>query len=491
MILLHTIFENYYKHFNYLENLALSCNNCSEQKYRYSNHVNKKEFIISFIDNLNISLNKTSSKLSDENINYKFISRNFWNKFINQYWQETIFIFNSNSFSETYVNKLKTNGLSIHKGSDYKNFLISFSKALLNGQIKVLMNNKINFYDKNIVSTNFTNTKYIKYIWKKGLNWHISCLYFYYIDLKNKLLNQNLTFYYNKAQVNSLPIFAIINNHNQIVMAESSDEISFNKNLFYSLNNIFDFFLLKAKNLKKIYTGLIFINPEDAYEYKQYIQFKNFKSSRDNSLKFFIGQVNLYHNLLSYSKNQAEFRLIPDLKEVSNLITLYQYYRNVTFDKNQNYGKIYFQGQPIYIIKSIVAKNINTNKKDIINYSYKIKENYKSTEYKAVFLNYDTAILAWNKFKNDYSYYKLPDKPLIYVSNLESFLRKNNQSDQKTRFIFIPSTKTYNFVKEVKIQNEFKRKNHWQYFFSDKNIYIKTLFKRFIWSLTSRQPTNW
>nr|YP_009397199.1 hypothetical protein [Thuretia quercifolia]ARW66385.1 hypothetical protein [Thuretia quercifolia] len=491
MILLHTILQNYYKHFNYLESLPFSCN--EKYKHKNFNHFHKKKLILSFISNLDICSNKPSDTLLNSNFNYKFVSRSFWNKIINQYWKETIFISNSNSFSETYINKLKSSGLSVYNGRDYKNFLIAFSKALFNGQVQVLMNKDIDSYNNSVLYMNSNNNKYIKYVWKKGLNWHISCLYFHYISLKNKLLNDNLVFQSNKIKANSLPIFAITNDYNQLIMAESSDQVSHNKNqnLFHSLHQFNGFFLSKRNNEKKIYTGLLFINPEDAFEYKEYIKSKNINSSRDHSLKFFIGQINLYRYLLNYSKNQSEFRLVPDLKEVSNLVNLYQYYKNINFDENQKYGKNHFQGQPIYIIKPFIIKNINTNKKSFINYSYNLKENHLSAEYEAIFLNYNTAICAWNKFKSNHSYYKLPNKPLIYVSNLENFLKKYQQNYKKNQFIFIPSSKTYHFVKDETMKKKYQQKYYWQYFFSGKNVYIKTVLKRFIWSLTSRQPTNW
>nr|YP_009332742.1 hypothetical protein [Membranoptera weeksiae]AHZ94754.1 hypothetical protein [Membranoptera weeksiae] len=455
-----------------------------ENYYQYLNNENTLIFIAKSNKNLYVS----SSKLLNLNkyVESKFISRNFWNKFINQYWQETIFISTTNTLSENYINKLKTNGLSIYKENDYKHFLFSFSKDLINGKIHVSLEKDYNREEANIPLVIYKKNKYIKYIWRKGINWHISCLYFKYLSIKNKFLKKIPLIDFTNINVNSLPIFTISNQNNKLIMAESADQILIEKHFLQLIYNWYNVISLKNIYLKKLYTGLLFINPEDALEYKDYITYKYLQSSQNNPLKFFIGQFNLYYKLLYSTASSKEFRLIPDLKEVSDFVYKYQYYKNIYCDKQQKYGKNYFQGQPIYIIEPLFIKNINKQKK--IDYFYTFKENNKIINYKAIFLNYETALIAWNKFKAEYSHYKLPKKPCIYVSNLENFIKIYNKTNKNFHFIFVPSPQTYNFIKS---QKQFQDKSDLKHMLIDKSLYLKSLCQRFIWSLTSRQPINW
>nr|YP_009391207.1 hypothetical protein [Dipterocladia arabiensis]ARW59351.1 hypothetical protein [Dipterocladia arabiensis] len=486
MVLLHTIIDNNYKFFNDSQLQFIY-----EKKSVNFNTTNKNKKHVIWIGNLYKNLNQSSTKILNEYVDYKFISRNFWNKFFNQYFQETIFISIANPLSENYISKLKNNGLSVYKGNDYKNFLIDFSKDLINGKIPVLLKSSDYNYqkiDKFLIVKN--NHTYIKYIWRKGLNWHIYYLYSKYLSIQHNILNKNSWINIKNLELNSLPIFAVTNRHNKLIMAESPDRLLLKKNFFQILdlqflNNIF----LSNNNLsKKIYTGLLFINPEDALEYKQYITYKYKQAQNNIDFKFFIGKLNLYSRLLSAPISLKEFRLIPDLQEIGDLIYKYQYNNNISFDKNQKYGKHIFQGQPIYRIKSILAKNINTNKKENLDYYYNVYKNNKTIKYQAVFLNYKTALIAWNRFKEEHPYYKLPKKPLLYVSNLENFLAIYKNDHINSSFIFVPSPKTYNFIKEYKENVQIK---NFHYFINNRTLYLQSFIKRLIWSLTSRQPLDW
>nr|YP_009395960.1 hypothetical protein [Dasya naccarioides]ARW65146.1 hypothetical protein [Dasya naccarioides] len=490
MPLLHKIFENNYEHANHLSLLNIKIKlQQREQNINYNYLVKNKLAFVLKAQSMNLYNNKSGRILNDY-ISNKFISRNFWIEFINQYWQETIFISPSNTSLEYYINQLKNNGLLVYKGNHYKNFLINFSKDLMNGKIEVLLNENIINKKQNLnFSFDSKNQKiYIKYIWRKGFNWYINHIFSKY--LLNNNAEHEKTFRLNLKNIlsNSLPIFTITNQYDQLIMAESTDQIFLKKDFFQLLDYWCNIFLLKNSSLKKVYTGLLFINPEDALEYKNYIIYKYKKFNKTSHLKCFIATANLYSKLFYSSINNKEFRLIPDLKEVGDLIYKYQYQSNITFHKDQKYGKNYFQGQPIYIIKPILVKNINTNRKEHVEYLYKIQKKSELISYKAVFLNYKTVLIAWQKFKNDYPHYKLPKKPCLCVSNIENFLKVYSADSNSHDFIFIPSSKTYMFIKEYKHVNQY---HHLQNSLINTSLYFKSFFEKILWSLTSRQPIYW
>lgn len=411
-----------------------------------------------------------------------FVSRNFWQKFINKYWQETIFISASSHLSEKYINKLKSNGLSVYKGNDYKNFLLKFSKDLLAGKILVSNQNINNGKASLFLDQNST---YVKYKWSKFLN-------FDGLNFKiNKLiLRDNISLNNKLIKYETIPVFTLINDNSQILMSESSNKLFKNKNFTSLISRCFNNFSLKTKNEFKSYTGLLFVNPEDSLEYKDYIKYNYKGSTRINHIQSVTSNMNLYYQLLNSSASNSEFRLIPDLKEVSNLIYKYQKYNHVSFDSNQKYGSNYFQGQPIYLIKPIFVKNNNTNYKELLDYSYYFYKNNSRIKYQVVFLNYTTAMKAWNKFRQEYSYYKIPSKPELYISNLELFINKPYDKNKINQTMFVPSLQTYNFIKnstslKIKTYSSIKK------LILNKSLHVKTLISRLLWSLTSRQPINW
>lgn len=454
-------------------------------RYKYSNNqyfsenIKQNKFSIILIS----KLNKSPDKLLNRDINYEFIARNFWNQFINNYWEETIFISRANKLSQKYRHKLKNYNWIINNNNDYKNFLNLFNKYLSSGKISISA--KFNHTAHTLIGREHNN--YIKYIWRKGINWYIFNLYTNYLSRKTNLINNTILLNKNNININSLPVFLLHNQYNKVILAESSDQIILRQDLLKSIYNLLNTFLIKSSNIKKNYTGLFFINPEDALEYKEYINHKYLKSINTNSLKFFIGHIELYYKLLNQSIYNREFRLIPDLKEVSNVIYKYQYYKNLIFDKKQRYGKNYFQGQPVYIIQSVMAKNVNTGQNNIIEYFYKIKNNHEIILCKSIFLNYKTAIIAWNKFKEEYPHYKLPKKPRIYVSSLENFLQKSSKQNNNSHVVFIPSLQTYKFIKKEQINNNIKSVKSLLIY---KSIYIKNFMKQLIWPLTRKNPVN-
>nr|ARW63693.1 hypothetical protein [Chondria sp. (in: red algae)] len=440
-------------------------NNFNLNKSKY----NKSSCFVS--SNNNILVNQLTFKSASKNSKAKIIKRNFWQKLVNKYWQETIFISSSNSLLNNYTNKLKSTGLSVYEGSDYKNFLLQFSKDLLDRKIHF---NFKNLNNGKIFEAVNKNNVYIKYKWLKFFNPNTMLMQY--------SSNEVNTYKYTDSFNYSLPLFTLVNSNKQIILAESSDELSNRQVLlkfYHKLTN-------KGLYNKKLYTGLFFINPEDATEYQNYIINKYSKSTRNIQVKLVVTTLNFYNKILSKSSNATEFRLIPDLQEVGNLLFKYRKYKNLEFDLTQKYGHNYFQGQPIYIIKSLKT----SNNLDNIKYSYSYYgHNNQKTQYNPIFLNHETAVNAWQTYKKSLNAYYLPIKPSLYVSNLETFINTSNYIKNQDRFIFLPSLDTFQFIKRY-LQNGFKNSNNILKVLRENSLNLKSLCYRTLWSLTTRQPNN-
>ena len=401
------------------------------------------------------------------------LSSNFMTKLINRYWQETIFISPYNQETDKYTNILKAEGTNIYS-TYHKEFITNFGKALTIGRIK---SSSTGTYINN-------NEKYIKYVWRKGINFPL----IKYMRQIAKFKNYRDSHIINTLKQYGFPLFTIANNFNQLVLAESPDILIGKKtsaDLFYSW---FIKRLFIDLDSQIMYKGLFFVNPDDAEEYKNYIDNKYLSVKTENKLKVFSSRLDVYYNLIRNNYLGIHFRLIPDLKELGLLMSKYRYYRNLRFHSNQVFGKDFFQGQPIYLINSISVKNKTNMDVDVVNYNY-FRKNQKS-ESVIIFMNYKTAIAAWQQFRENTKLYDLPIKPKITVYNLESFIKDLEKKNEKITqsYLIIPSQQSYNFVrKQAKSKLSMSTLDRMY----NKLIPLQVMAKRIVWSLTCRQPTNW
>nr|YP_010951499.1 Ycf80 [Laurencia catarinensis]WMP12438.1 Ycf80 [Laurencia catarinensis] len=436
---------------------------CSKSRFNNLNPI--------FVSSSRLSVNQSVKESIDSKRTHSLVNRNFWQMLVNKYWQETIFISLSNSILDNSTSKLKNSGFSIYQGSDYKNFLKEFSKDLLKRNIEI----NANYNVKDISRVIDSNNIYIKYKWLKLFYPNLPFLQ----QSKLKVINNILI----NQDSKSFPLFILINNRQQIVLAEST-ECLHNHNLLLKLRHI----ITKNNiNNKKLYTGLFFTNVDDAKEYLDYVNSKYSKSTRNLTVRLVPTTINLYYQLLKQSGLDVEFRLIPDLKEISELLYKYRKNKNLLFDSNQRYGLNYFQGQPLYLLKPYnLEMGINMKHSQSL-YAFS-KDN--KVKYETIFLNYETALNAWTKYRNKLKNCNLPIKPQLYVLNLETFLTKSNYINKSNKFIFIPSVKTYHFAKKYIISNLDDNKSiikalrHYSFNF-------KSLCYRILWSLTTRQPITW
>nr|UAD84135.1 hypothetical protein [Gracilaria changii] len=441
--------------------------------YYINNHLSSLFFAKNvLLSNYNSDTFSTSQSL---------VSRQLIGKLVNQYWQEKIFLSNSNLYTEKYINQLKLEGILICK-NEQKKFLLDFSRALLSGRIETSLN---------FGTTKSNNNQYISYIWKKGFNFSLPKKGFLFKSNSSYLNTEQMVFA-NQLYSQPLPLFTVINNMNQMILADSSEENIGNLN---SIDKIYKWYydklVINEKTLP-IYYGLFFIEPKDAVEYINYIKSKYTNSSTTKELRLFSSHLSTYYKVTRMNLQNLQFRLIPDLEEISRLLYKYRSYKNIKFHKYQKYSKSFFQGQPLYIIEPFFARDRKTNKLSLLNYYFDHNSDIhnKTIKYEAIFTKYATLLKAWHKFRQQKIDYKIPNNPKVIVYNLEDFIRTNEHNNviKEKNILFIPSKESYKFIKHYKFvnnQNQIKR------VFSNKFLLLKILSQRIIWSLTSRQPVNW
>ena len=407
------------------------------------------------------------------------------NDLINKYWQQTIFLSVSNPLSKEYINQItKQDSLLIKQLK--KKLLISFSNSLLDGRIN----------SNTVVQPNSTTGlpfSCVKYQWKKGFNLTSP------LNLLKNIKRGNNVYFPNKTQQkliqklknNNIPLFVVTNCFRQIIVSEPSNKILNQRNITNNLLHWYTDRVLRSQQDQGLYESWFFVNPKDADEYKTHMVSQYNRSSKQHKLAITSSNLDFYYRLNRDAPAKMEFRLFPDLQEVGKLLKDYKKMKNIIFDKRQNYGKSYFQGQPLYFIEPTVGSKKNTKEKVSIDYYYNIPHDISLKKYTAVFLSKDSALQGWKYFKEQMKEYKLPIEPKLRVYNLEDFL-KDLEVTKDNNILFVPGLDSYQQVEQQHLQAKGKAQLVWTREYATSSISTAQLwFRRIILSLTSRQPPVW
>jgi len=334
-------------------------------------------------------------------------------------------------------------------------------------------------YNYRQTNNNFYFTEVLKDFFTSGESDCIEKLEYpkkYYFDgYKNKVRSNY--FYTNETKrvqnlVKNVPVYVILNGLGEISLAHSTERspTSFkNSNTIYQFCGDFDSSIEKNSKL-----GLFFMNKEDAEFYLKEIA--NIDSERTKSLGLSVHSFGLdfaYRIIREYHPD-VDFRLIPDLKEVSDLLT----HRNTksspfTFDYEQQQFRSlpqtssklfiknqtnYFKGVPIYIVQvGSKPKNFWNSTFSSLNYPFRLVNNKLLTPIFQPFLNSPYHSMSANSLKvkddrnevqtfvffekamaekfcntykrsiqgygNNTSYFNrlLTKEPVVFISNLENF----------------------------------------------------------------------
>jgi hypothetical protein len=425
----------------------------------------------------NKSKNLSQVLLASESM-YRFlktshVTPNLFQQLVNKYWQQTIFFSESTPLYTKYIYKRKK-------------FLISFSKALLSGRI----DSQVFF------NTNNNLSPYVQYSWRKGFNFSLPQKW-QSLHLKTKkyqsyLFNNNQKALNGILRNNHFPLFVVVNGFKQMIIAEPAEELLTRGSLINTLYHWYcDNFLLE-NNYSKIYDGWFFINPQDANEYKNYIQRQYLRSSQDHKLNIFSTSLDFYYRLNRLSISKMQFRLLPDLIEVSKLLTDSKHRKNLIFHPKQKYGKTFFQGQPIYLIQPTVnfaGKSKIDKFKKILHY-YQLPSDPLNKKYNAIFFSKTDALIAWNKFRKENLVLNLPSSPTLLVYNLEDFLKDREINNDYNNlvgqdFLLVPGKDAYQRIQQ---SSKLMTQKTWYDYFSSYLLLGKLWSLRTVWSLTARQP---
>nr|YP_009313878.1 Hypothetical protein ORF_2 [Hommersandiophycus borowitzkae]SCW22132.1 Hypothetical protein ORF_2 [Hommersandiophycus borowitzkae] len=406
---------------------------------------------------------------------------------LNKYWGQTIFLSNSNPVIQKYSSLLAKQDIVLLK-SNKKKLISAITKALQYGEIYTDIGTKL------IDRKSYVPNGAIRYFWAKGLNIRLPKYFNGFLNSRKSAQFPTQLQYalLQKLQNNNLPIFVLANGFNQMILSEPASELVHSKNIFHKIYLwYYDRFLWSHDN-QAVYEGWFFINPKDAEEYEEFVRSRYIRSSNQNGLKVVSTSLHSYYRLNRLAPPRIEFRLFPDLEEVGRLVNSFKYRKGLKFDNRQNYGRQYFQGQPIYFIEPVPSVNRFNGQRIDLHYYYQVPGDSSNQKYAAVFFNKDVALKAWDNFRNLKADLKLPRKPQLRVYNLEDFLKDNETTADLAHknFLFIPSLESYQSIKSTSL-NGHRQNIGISRHISHYKLTASLWCQRLIWSLTSRQPPNW
>nr|ASK39590.1 hypothetical protein Rhodc_045 [Rhodochaete parvula] len=434
---------------------------------------------------------------SDDRTQYLFYLKHFlrkyntkFEKFIRTYWQDLLVI----SKYENLESNSRVFTSSIYEISN--NDLKSLAHDLLTGRLALNTSLNSRFFEDIQSLRDSSKGKKIYFVnnfysWKKNLNFSgPEKLNFLkknsrtstWPNLNHKIIMKNLKF---------TPIFIPANGFNHPVLSVPSAEYTMNTiDKLYFL--YFDWFMWKKDILSfPIKKGFVFFNPVDANEFVTTVTDQSPRSSKRYApLRIFPTNLSLAYKWNRTSSPRLQYRFVPDIKELGDLILKYQYYKNINFHSSQLISLNKFKGVPIYYIEPIKLKI--GNQQVILEYAGNLDPIREKC--KILFTSLDNVNKVWEKFRDKYSHLSLPAKPKIMVYNLEDYLRdcENYLSDECKNFRVVPSEQTYHKINQFELPNQQSGMHfNYKYKILPTLSRIKLWSKYLLWSLTTAQRPDW
>nr|YP_010337026.1 hypothetical protein MW574_pgp056 [Madagascaria erythrocladioides]UNJ16611.1 hypothetical protein [Madagascaria erythrocladioides] len=411
-------------------------------------------------------------------------------RFLQEYWQDIIVV----DKHPTSLPNLKLIQPRIFEIPDQD--VKKLAHDLLTGKLIFSENFKVSFFQQSFQESDEyklpeSNNYLHLYDWKKNLNFpKPQRLNFFKKDRRtsNWANSNHRTILRN---LKSTPIFVPVNGFHHPILSVPVAEYAMNAlDRFYFF--YFDWFIWQKDIMSfPIKKGFFFLNPTDANEFIQTSLYKSPRASKRYSpLQVFPMNLGLAYKWNRTSPPRLQFRFVPDVKEVGNLIFKYQYYKNIKIHPSQIITKNKFKGVPIYSIKTIKCRKKDNS---IVNVSYTNLLDKSQEKSKILFTSLKSVNEAWGKFKKQYSELPLPNKPLVEVYNLEGYLRdcEINLSDECKNFRIVPSQESYKFAQQFAAQNNKSAVYFGKYKILPTFKRVKLWSQYFFWALTTAKRPEW
>nr|YP_009369819.1 conserved hypothetical plastid protein [Boldia erythrosiphon]ARO90507.1 conserved hypothetical plastid protein [Boldia erythrosiphon] len=424
---------------------------------------------------------------------------NKWpNNFITSYWNQILLVSLPNSSKNLMQLKINLNSDRINQTKKAKEIseVLTFTQNWHRQILKDLSTGRLNLdmlIDQNsIINLSNSHDNHINYLWHKGLNFPLPKRLNF---LKRNKRTVGWPNDIHKSIIKNLNFSAVlipVNSFNEMIFCLPDIQLrqNFIDKLFFAY---FDSFIWRQDSISTpLQQGFFFFHPEDAKEFiLKSEELYPRSSERYGPLQLFPLRLSTAYEWIRSSRPRLQFRLIPDVKEIGNLLFKYRYYKNITFHPSQTITKNEFQGVPIYMIQPLL---IEYNKKKILLRYSIVSDQYKSNiDRQFLFTSLHTAYDAWRSYRSQYLHCDLPNKPNILVYNLESYIRdcEKNFFDYCKDFTVIQNNDLVNIIKTNSSINHNRIESFYLY---DIMPVLKklTLWSKYcFWAFTTRKKPDW
>jgi hypothetical protein len=208
------------------------------------------------------------------------------------------------------------------------------------------------------------------------------------------------------TQLKKVIVYTVVNGNNEIILASPREEN--NNNSFQWFSDLYYNWFIWKEDEGPINIGLFFLNKEEADSYLHEICLKDPRGAQNIGLNIKSTGLDTFYHLNRTSNPKTQVRLITDLKELDLLLNIHINKNMNIINPKQKYGKNWFKGTPIYILRiNDFIKNQNEQKENKIHK-------------KLIFFNkndINEVLLTGNNKKNlDFK------EPNIEIYNLENYL---------------------------------------------------------------------
>lgn len=280
-------------------------------------------------------------------------------------------------------------------------------------------------------------------------------------------------------KLKSIPIYAVTNSNNEIIIASSRD--SGQKNTIEHLQFFYNQITSWSHDEGAVSLIIFFMNKEDAASYLHEICRKDPQEAEKLGICVKTIGLDTFYRFNRTSPPGLQARLVGDLKEFEFILEKVEKDDLITLNPNQRATAQWFQGTPIYTVRLNKTSNPNELRK------YSIKEASYS---KYIFFRKEDVDKAWKNYLGKHKNVKGEVKPALELYNLENLLMdlEQNGINEKNDLILVPPYKsnresTSEAISGFKI--EYSKQEQLMHSLKLKFEDLKRFYKGLIWLITS------
>ena len=266
------------------------------------------------------------------------------------------------------------------------------------------------------------------------------------------------------TELKRVPVYTVVNGSNEIILASPREETSKNS-LQWFYDQYYNWFMWQNDE-GPVTIGLFFSNKEDAESYLHEVCLKDPRGAQNSGLSIKSTGLDTFYYLNRTSNPRVQLRMISNLEELDLLLRINIKKNLSLIHPKQKYGKNWFKGTPIYILRT--EQLINKESKKLVFFSRE---------------DVDKVLEIYKNKKLD------PKEQTVEIYNLENYLldleKTSPEVIKKTKFF--PPYSSYKKISENIIEDDSEQQKNKtiKRMINEKIKSAQRFYKGVIWLVTS------